>query len=58
MCACRGKILPSLMEARIDSPLSVTHGLNTDPDAMATRNLPVVDGADGAPRNGNTTTMV
>lgn len=39
------------MEARIDAPLSCTHALNTEPDAMATRN-PVADGRNGTPANG------
>ena len=58
VCVRRGKLLPSILEARIDAPLSCTHGLNTNPNAMATRNLPAVDGVDGAPANGTTTTMV
>lgn len=56
--ACRGKLNPSLLETRIDAPLSSTHGLNHDPNAMATRNPSAVGGADGAPANGNATTVV
>ena len=58
VCACRGKLLPSMLEARIDAPLSCTHGLNSDPNAMATRNPLAVGGTRDAPANGNATTVV
>ncbi|KAL3159414.1 hypothetical protein ABBQ38_009844 [Trebouxia sp. C0009 RCD-2024] len=52
--AKEGKGFPSLLEASIDTPLSITQNLNSTPSPMATRNLPTVDpvGTDGA------TTMV
>lgn len=57
---CRGKGFPSLLEASIDSPLSITQGLTTAPSPMATRNLPPVDpvGTDRAPVSGSATTTV
>ena len=61
---CRGKGYPSILEASIDSPLSITQGLNTNPNAMTTRNLPPVDpvGTNGTTArgsgNGNAVTVV